>query len=243
MYVYGRQPVLEALRSEHPVHQVILAHEAKGKVIAQIERLSTNAGVPLIRKNKNDLQKFVGPVVHQGVIAEVEFQPYLNQAQFEHILQTSPQPFLLILDHIQDTHNLGAILRTAEIAGVNVIVVPQKGRAPLNATVAKTSAGALFYSHFFLAEHLEATLQSLTEQGIAVFATLPGASTLLYQANFKNGTAIVIGSEDRGVRKNLLKYCTQTIKIPQFGRVNSLNASVSAAIVLYEVVRQRNFSD
>ncbi len=241
MFVYGRQPVLEAIRSQHPVKQVLLAKGSSGRVIGQIEKTCGVRQIPLKTIEKNQLQKFVGPVVHQGVVAEVEFKPYLSATQFESLLKDTDHPFLLVLDHVQDPHNVGAILRTAEIAGVDCVVLPEKGSAPLNATVAKTSAGAMFYNQFYMVESLEAVLQQLADHQIARFAALPAARQIIYQANFKEPLAIVIGSEDKGVRKNLLQFCDQTIKIPQFGHVNSLNASVSTAIILFEVVRQRHF--
>lgn len=241
MFIYGRQPVLEAIRSPHQVKQVLLAKGSTGKVIAQIEKACRTRQILLKMIEKNQLQKFVGPVVHQGVVAEVVFDPYLTETQFEALLQHAEQPFLLVLDHVQDPHNVGAILRTAEIAGVDCVILPQKGSAPLNATVAKTSAGALFYNQFYQVENLETVLQQLAERNITRFAALPSAGQIIYQSNFKQALAIVIGSEDKGVRKNLLKFCDQSIKIPQFGHVNSLNASVSTAIILFEVVRQRHF--
>ena len=242
MFIYGRQPVLEALRSQHEVKRVVLAGEASGKAIGIFERACQKRGISLQKMPKNQLQKFVGPVVHQGVIAEIDFNPFLNEQQFWQLIEEKAQPLLLILDHIQDTHNVGAILRTAEIVGVDCVVMPEKGSAPLNATVAKTSAGALFYTRFRQVESLEEILQKLNEKDIAGFAALPWAEQTIYEANFRRGMALVIGSEDKGVRKNLLKFCSQSVKIPQFGHVNSLNASVSTAIILYEVVRQRHFS-
>lgn len=241
MFIYGRQPVLEAIRSPHPVKQVMLARGSTGKIIGQIEKVCAAKQIPLKFIEKNQLQKFVGPVVHQGVVAEVEFKPFLSGTQFEALLQNTERPFLLVLDHVQDPHNVGAILRTAEIAGVDCVILPQKGSAPLNATVAKTSAGALFYNQFYMVENLEVVLQQLADLQIVRFAALPSAGQIIYQANFVKPLALVIGSEDKGVRRNLLKFCDQKVKIPQFGHVNSLNASVSTAIILFEIVRQRHF--
>lgn len=243
LYIYGRQPVLEALRSRHPVLGVYLAKNVSGKAIGSIRKICESRSITVKTIDKNALQKFVGPVVHQGVVAFVRFQPYLDEAQWQQLVSTQESPLVLIADQIQDPHNLGAILRTAEITGVDCIVLPQKGSAPLNATVAKTSAGALFHTHFYLSPVLEETLLQLQESNFPIFATMPTAQQLMYQANFRDKTALVIGSEGKGVRKSLLRYCTHSIKIPQFGKVNSLNASVSAAIVLYEVIRQRKFSD
>ena len=242
LYIYGRQPVLEALRSSQEVVRVFLAENITGKTINTIRGLCQSQDITLQTVQKNELQKFVGAVVHQGVAALIRFQPFLREKQWLSLLTEEPNPVILIADQIQDAHNLGAILRTAEITNVNCIVLPQKGSAPLNATMAKTSAGALFYARFYLATVLEKTLLQLQENNFAVYATLPSANQSIYDANFKNKTAIIIGSENKGIRKSLLHYCTHSIKIPQFGKVSSLNASVSAAFVLYEIIRQRKFS-
>ncbi len=242
IYIYGRQPVYEALRSPHRVLQVFLADNASGKIIGRIRQLCQQQNIPLDTVPKNDLQKLVGPVVHQSVAALVEFQPFLSPGEWHYLIHEKPNPLILVADQIQDPHNLGAILRTSEITNVDCIILPQKGSAPLNATVAKTSTGALFYTRFYMAPSLEKLLLVLQENDFSVFATMPGAEKTIYDANFKEKTALIIGSEDKGVRKNLLHYCTEAVKIPQFGHVNSLNASVSAAIVLYEVIRQRHFT-
>ncbi len=240
MYIYGRQPVAEALHSSHVVHRVILAPKVSGKVISRIKRLCQTQNVPIEIVEKGHLQRFVGPVVHQGVIAEVEFQPFLDEQAFATILN-KPEALLLFLDQIQDPHNLGAILRTAEIAGVDLIILPEKGTAPLNATVAKTSAGALFHCQLYATSLPEQTLQQLQKANFNIYAALPQAQQTIYESSFSGKCAIVVGSEDRGVRKALLPYCHTAVKIPQFGKVNSLNASVSTAIILFEAVRQRKF--
>ena len=242
LYIYGRRPVYEALRSAHTVFQVFLAENSSGKIIGKIKQQCTKKQVPFDLIPKNDLQKLVGPVVHQGVAALIEFNPFLSREAWQKLIEQKPDALLLITDQIQDAHNLGAILRTCEISGVDCVVLPSKGSAPLNATVAKTSSGALFHVQFHTADSLENSLVHLQDNDFSVFATLPSAEQTIYQADFTGKTALIIGSEDKGVRKNLLPYCTHAVKIPQFGHVNSLNASVSAAIVLYEAVRQRYFA-
>ncbi len=243
LYIYGRQPVYEALRSAHRVLQIYQAENVSGKIVGRIRQLCQQKNIPLDTVPKNDLQKLVGPVVHQGVVAYLEFQPFLSPGEWHYLIHEKPNPLILVADQIQDPHNLGAILRTSEITNVDCIVLPTKGSAPLNATVAKTSAGALFYTRFYQAPSTEKILLNLQENDFAVFATLPSAEQTIFEADFKGKTALIIGSEDKGVRKNLLHYCTDSVKIPQFGRVNSLNASVSAAVVLYEVIRQRFFCE
>ncbi len=238
--IYGRQPVIEALRSEKRVNKVWLAKEAEGKIIARIERRCLKNNVSVVKVGKNDLQKIVGAVVHQNVAAEIEFNPFITNGTFKKII-SKKNILILILDQIQDAHNMGAILRTAEITAVDLIIFPAKGSAELNATVAKTSAGALFHVPLFLTNDLAAVINILKEGGVNVYAAMGNAESNIYETDFSDSTAIIIGSEGKGVRKNIANLCDAGISIPQYGRINSLNASVSAAIILYEVVRQREF--
>jgi 23S rRNA (guanosine2251-2'-O)-methyltransferase len=238
--IYGKQPVIEALRSNYKVNEVKIAQNTKDKQIKIIENLSRQQNVHIDFVPKNDLQKDIGPVVHQGVAAETEAFQYLNYHQFQDTYQNNQQPFYIALDQVQDPHNLGAIIRTAESAGVTAVILPEKGSAEMNATVAKTSAGAVFHTSIFKTPFLERTLEELNDNGISTFSTTPSARQSLYQVNLKEGICFVIGSEGKGVRKNILKLCTEHIALPQRGKVSSLNASVAAAIIIYEAVRQRS---
>jgi len=242
LYVYGRQPVIEALRSKYEVQALWLADDARGGSIAYIEKLAGQQQVPLLRIAKNKLQQYVGAVVHQGVAAKVVFRPYLKDGEFKALLTAGEPPLILILDQIQDPHNLGAIIRSAEISGVHCIVLPEKGSAGLNATVAKTSAGALFHLPFFSAPHLPEILQLLQAQDVTIAALLPRAQQTIFETDLNVPLALLVGNEGSGVRKNLLAFCTLTMAIPQVGKVASLNASVSAAVVLFEIMRQKKFT-
>ena len=239
--VYGRQIVLEALRSACNVKNIWIAKNAAGKNIGQIKKLAELKGVPIQYVNQNDLQKIVGAVVHQGSAALVKFKPFINDDLFYQIIQSKSNPFILILDQIQDTHNLGAILRTAEITAVDIIVIPQKGSAQINATTAKTSAGALFNIKLYQAGDIPNLIESLRQTNIPTYAAASDAKKNIYEVDLKKSAAVIIGSEGRGVRKNLADLCDASISIPQYGKVNSLNASVSAAVILYEVIRQRHY--
>ncbi len=237
--VYGRQPVVEALRSAYKINSIWLARDLQGKVVAQIERLAENKNVTIRSVNKNDIQKLSGPVVHQGVAAEMEPLSIKEENLLEGFLSEIENPFLLILDQVQDPHNMGAILRTAEISGVDAVILPEKGSAQLNATVAKTSAGALFHLNIFRVQYLESVIETLNEKNILTGALMPGSENSMYQKDFKKPLAVIVGSEGPGVRKNITRLCSDKITIPQFGKIESLNASVATAVVLYEVVRQR----
>ncbi|MBN2425189.1 MAG: 23S rRNA (guanosine(2251)-2'-O)-methyltransferase RlmB [Calditrichaceae bacterium] len=239
LYIYGRQPVIEAIRSGHKIFEVWLGKDSQGSAVKTIENLCKTHQIKLNRKEKNELQKWTGSVVHQGVAARLEPVSIIDEKEIDKTLQYIPAPFILVLDQIQDPHNLGAILRSAEACGVDLIIMPVKGSAPINATVVKTSAGAVFYLRLMMTGNLPGLLEKFQMNGISTIATLPNRGQQLYEMNFLKGVAVIIGSEGEGVRKNLWPYCTHRAVIPQKGKVNSLNASVAAGIVLYEVLRQR----
>jgi len=239
-FIYGRQPALEALRSEYTVNKIWMAKGNKGPGIGNIRRLADLRAVKIEEVLKNKLQKFTGPVVHQGIAASVAPLQKLTTGQFKHISESKTSPLILILDQVQDPHNLGAIIRTAEISGVDVIVYAEKGTAKLNATVAKTSAGALFHMQFYETHDIVEIIERLNAAGIQTYASVMKSEMPMYEASLHKGSAIIIGSEGKGLRKNIANLCTDQIFIPQFGKVNSLNVSVAAAILLYEAVRQRN---
>jgi 23S rRNA (guanosine2251-2'-O)-methyltransferase len=239
--IYGRQPVIEAILAGKNVSKVWLAKGATGKIIARIERQCLLKEIPLQKTGKNDLQKIVGAVVHQNVAAEMEFNPYISEDEFNSLVQERENITVLILDQIQDSHNMGAILRTAEITATDVIVIPEKGSAGVNATIAKTSVGALFHVPIYSAPDLMGVINFLKGKEIMVYAAVGNTEINIYETDFSGGTAIIIGSEGKGVRKNIANLCDAKIAIPQFGRINSLNASVSTAVILYELVRQRKY--
>jgi 23S rRNA (guanosine2251-2'-O)-methyltransferase len=241
--IFGRQPVFEALRFGNAVQTIWIAKGVKDKPIRQIEEYAVKTNITINYIDKNDIQKIVGAVVHQGVAAEVIYNNFINDDALDPFIVDCTNPFIIILDQIQDPHNLGAIIRTAEITNADLIVLPVKGSAPINATVAKTSAGALFGIKIHQTENLNQFIQRLQDKGIFVFATAVSTRQSIYQVDFTNPTALIIGSEDKGIRKNIQTVCDELITIPQLGKLNSLNASVSSAIVMYEVIRQRKFNN
>lgn len=238
--VYGRQAVMEALKSSYSIQQLWLANDLQGKIVNQIKNLAENRNVDIKVVPKNEIQKISGPVVHQGVAAVLEPLKVGLQSDLDTFIKKEKNHFILLLDQIQDPHNLGAIFRTAEICGVQAVIIPEKGSAQLNDTVAKTSAGALFHLNIFRVDNLETCFETFADFKITSLALMPGADRPMYQMDLKQSVALVVGSEGQGVRKNIRRLCSDRISIPQFGKVDSLNASVATAVVLYEVVRQRS---
>ncbi len=239
--IYGRQTVLEALRFGCNIQNIWLAAGSKDGPIRQIEEAAHKKNIKISYVNKNDIQKIVGAVVHQGAAADVNYKNFINKERLDSFLTKLKNPFILILDQIQDPHNLGAIIRTSEITNVDLLVLTIKGTAPINATVVKTAAGALFGVKIHRTENLIYFIKYLQQKGIFVFASAASAKQSIFQVDFTNPIALIIGSEDKGVRKNIQTVCDELISIPQLGKLNSLNASVSAAVILYEIIRQRYF--
>jgi 23S rRNA (guanosine2251-2'-O)-methyltransferase len=239
LIIYGKQPVYEALRSEHRISQIYIAREMDKKDSFKISNLAEKKKIKIIKSRKSDLQRICGPVLHQGVAAKLDKYKYLDTKNLQDIISSDDSPFLLILDQIQDPHNLGAILRTAESAGITALILPEKGSASVSPTVVKTSAGAVFHCLIHRTQDLGQMIQDLKNRKIKILATVTNRPDTIYSTDLTGPLAIVVGSEGKGVRKNIQRLCDKSISIPGFGKVDSLNASVSTAVVVFEAVRQR----
>jgi len=240
--IYGKQPVLEALRSDYRIKRIILAKEIESKELQPILKLCREKNIAVTYEKKSNLQRHCGPALHQGIIAYIDDFIYLSDKAIFEMIRLAKTPFILILDQIQDPHNLGAIIRTAEVAGATAIILPEKGSAAITPTVAKTSAGAIFHCSVHRTPDLPKFIQQIQVEHIHVVAMAPNREKTIFDADLKIPIALIIGSEGKGVRKNIENLCDEAISIPGFGRLDSLNASVSSAIVLFEVVRQRKYS-
>jgi len=236
--IYGRQPVWEALRAGHTVKTLYLT-SGEGKIIRRIQEKARTLQIPIHKTSKDALQKLTGPVVHQGIAAEIgAVMPGDQQALLEYLSQKEA-PFVVILDQIQDPHNVGAIIRSAEVAGAHALVLGAKGSPEINATIVKTSVGAVFHLPLFRVARLDDLIEQFNEQGIYTVALKEGNPTPMYHLDLRRAVALITGNEGQGVRKNILRLCRGVLSIPQQGRIGSLNASVAAAVALFEVVRQR----
>ncbi len=216
-----------------------LGRELEKKNIIPVLKLCEKKGVAVDYMPKAKLQILCGAVVHQGYVARLSDYKYLNEEDFFQLLHKISQPLVLILDQIQDTHNLGAIIRTAESVNLTALVMAEKGGAEINATVAKTSAGAIFHCPIHRTPDLIVFLEKLKTTGLKIVGTVMAGQYTIYQADLNTGLAVIVGSEGKGIRKNILMHCDEQVSIPMFGRIDSLNVSVSTAVVLYEIIRQR----
>ena len=237
--VEGRNAVLEVLKSGRDVEKIIVA---KGHTEGTIHRIIAQArdrGIVVQQTERSRLDEISQTKNHQGIICFVAAHDYVD---VEDILQRAKDqgedPFLLVLDGLTDPHNLGAILRTADAAGVHGVVIPKRNAVGLTATVAKTSAGAIEYVPVAKVANLVSLLEKLKKAGLwIVCADMDGQE--IYEADLKGPLALVIGAGGEGVSRLVKENCDYTVSIPMQGKISSLNASVAAAVLMYEAVRQR----
>ena len=237
--IEGRNAVMEAFRSGKPIDKVYILDGCQDGPIRSIVREAKKHDTILNFVTKERLNQISETGRHQGVIAQAAAYEY---AQVEDMLELAKQkgedPFLILLDNIEDPHNLGAIIRTANLAGAHGVIIPKHRAAGLTATVAKTSAGALNYTPVAKVTNLVKTMEELKEKGLwFVCADMDG--DVMYRVNLKGPIGLVIGNEGEGVGRLVKETCDMTAAIPMKGDIDSLNASVAAGVLAYEIVRQR----
>ena len=237
--VAGRNAVLELLKSDNDINKIYYERGEKHGSINEILGKAKEKKIVLVETDKLKLDSMA--MNNQGVIAVV---PPFNYCEVEHILEVAKQknedPFVLILDGIEDPHNLGSIIRTAETAGVHGIIIPKRRNVQVNSTVVKVSTGATNYVKVARVNNLNETIRKLKEAGLWIIGTDGEAKTLYYNQDLKGPLAFIIGSEGYGMSRLVKENADCLIKIPMKGQITSLNASVSAGIVIYEAVKQRN---
>ena len=238
--IEGRNAVIEALRAGTAIDKIYLQKSETDKTLGHIASKARSAGAVVVEADKRKLDAMSRTHAHQGVIALSSVREY---ASVEDILQAAADkgeaPLLVVCDELSDPHNLGAVIRTAECAGAHGVIIPKRRSAGLTAVVAKTSAGAVSHVPVARVANLTACLKELKEQGVWVYGTAADARQTIYQADLKGSAAIVIGSEGTGMSRLVRETCDVLLSIPMKGKLNSLNASAAAAILLYEAVRQR----
>jgi 23S rRNA (guanosine2251-2'-O)-methyltransferase len=238
-FTYGIRPVMEAIAAGQPIDKVLIRNGLKGEFFQEFFAAVRQQGIPFQFVPPGKLDRITRKN-HQGVIA------FLSPVDFYRIEEVLPglfeqgkNPFLLILDGVTDVRNFGAILRTAECAGVQGVIIPQKNFARVSEDTAKTSAGALYRIPLCRATSLEDAIEYLKKSGIQVIGVTEKTQTDYYQLDMSNPTALVMGSEDRGISPALMQKVHFLARIPLAGEIESLNVSVAAGIMIYEAVRQR----
>lgn len=238
--VAGRNPVMEVLSGERDVERVFIADGSEGSV-SKIVALAREQGVIVDFVPKEKIDAMAPGVKHQGVVAKVSEYKYADMEEvFARAEASGEDPFIIILDEISDPHNLGAIIRTAECAGAHGVVIPKRRAASLTQTVALSAAGAIENMPVVQVTNLARTIEELQSKGVWVGAADMDGETY-YEANLTGPIAIVIGNEGKGVGRLVKEKCDFVLSIPMYGRINSLNASNAAAVLMYGIRRARGF--
>ncbi|MBT1278549.1 23S rRNA (guanosine(2251)-2'-O)-methyltransferase RlmB [Thermoanaerobacter sp. CM-CNRG TB177] len=237
--IFGRNPVMEAIKSGKEIEKIYVSKTAKGN-ISKIINLAKEAGIVVSTTDNETLSKLAGSQNHQGIVAlSAVYQYFEVEDLLEYAEQKKEKPFLLILDEITDPHNLGAIIRSAEAFGVHGIIIPKRRAVGVNATVVKTSAGAVEHMKIAKVSNINNTIRNLKERGLWIVGTDVNGGKSFEEIDYDFPVALVIGNEGKGVSKLVLQNCDFVVKIPMKGKINSLNASVAASLLIYQVVSKR----
>ncbi len=241
--VIGRNAVTEAIKSGRSINKILIAKGERQGSIKELIALAKDAGIMLQEAEYRKLDEISGGLRHQGVVA---YGAPVDYVELDDILKIAEDkgepPFLILLDELEDPHNLGAILRTADAVGVHGVLIPKRRSCPLSATVAKTSAGAMEYVPVARIGNVAQTIKLLKEKNIwAVGADMDGDKDY-YESDLTGALLLVVGSEGKGISRLAKEQCDFLVKIPMQGKINSLNASVASSILLYESLKQRKIA-
>ena len=241
--IYGLNPVMEALRGKRRAFELFLSGAGSDRRFAKMLQLAKERDVPVRQRDKGDISRLCGTEHHQGVALRVEAFAY---ADMEDILarwrSSGESGLIVVLDGVQDPHNLGALIRSAACAGAHGVIIPRDRAVGVTAVVEKTSAGAVETVPVAQVANIAQTLEELKREGFWIYGAEGKAAASLYDQDFRGNTAVVIGGEGEGIRPLVQKKCDYLVSIPIKGGVNSLNASVAGGVMLFEIVRQRNFT-
>lgn len=238
-FVFGIRAVIEAIRSDKEIDRVLVKKGSRGELFNELSEMTTNLNIPVQFVPVEKINR-VTRKNHQGVLAFISPITYHNIEEIlPRLFEEGKNPLILVLDRVSDVRNFGAIARSAEVAGAQAIVIPDKGAAQINADAVKTSAGALHLIPVCRVKSLERTLQFLQESGLCLIAGSEKGEKLYFETDMNRPLAIIIGAEDKGVDASLLKKADELVKIPQSGEIDSLNVSVAASILMFDAVRQR----
>ncbi len=238
--VEGRNAVIEALRAGRPIDKIYIARGETDKTLGHIASKARASGIVVVEADRRKLDGMSVTHAHQGVVAISAAREYATLAELlARAEEKGEPPFLVACDEISDPHNLGAILRTAECVGAHGVVIPKRRSAGLTATVDKASAGAAEHIPVARVANLASALRELKEKGLWIYGTAADGASPLWETDFSGPVCLVIGSEGDGMSRVVSEECDFRVSIPMRGEIGSLNASASAAVVMYEVLRRR----
>ncbi|NLD50153.1 MAG: 23S rRNA (guanosine(2251)-2'-O)-methyltransferase RlmB [Clostridiaceae bacterium] len=236
----GRNPVLEALKSDRTINKIVVSKGDKEGSIRQLIAMAREKGIVVQETDRSNLDKVSLTHAHQGVIAYVSVKDYVEVEDIlESAVSKGESPFIIILDSITDPQNLGSILRTADAVGAHGVIIPKRRAAGLNSVVSKASAGAVEYVPVARVTNIVQTIEFLKKNNVWVIGTDHSGREPFYETDLKGAVALVIGSEGEGMGKLVTESCDIVVNIPMKGKISSLNAAVAGAIVMYEISRQR----
>lgn len=239
--VEGKNAVFEALRSSRPANKLYVEKDSQDAFLLRIIAMAREKDIPIQYVERKKLDTMSLTRAHQGVILETAAREYVEVDDILAVAKEKGEdPFILVLDEITDTNNFGSIIRSAECAGVHGIIIPKRRSVSLNATVAKVAAGALEYVPVARVTNLVQTLRSLKNEGIWIIGTDMDGESVYYETDLKGPCALVIGSEGEGMSRLVKNECDLVVKIPMKGTISSLNAGVAAALVMFEIAKQRS---
>lgn len=239
-YIFGTRAVMEAIKNARPIERVLFRQGLDNELFSQLFQLVKENNIPFQFVPVEKINR-VTRKNHQGILAFLSAVEFANiETLLPGLFELGRDPLILILDQVTDVRNFGAIVRTAECGGVDAIVIPEKGMARIGADAVKTSAGALHYVPVCKTASLATTIKFLKNSGLKIVAATEKSSRVYTFADFNSPLAIVMGSEEKGISTDILNLADDRVKIPVYGKIESLNVSVAAALMIYETVRQRN---
>lgn len=238
-FIFGTRTVIEALHAGKEIDKILVNKELNNDLIKELLGLAKQGGIPVVRVPEAKLNRTTRKN-HQGVVAHISSIAYASLDNvIEECFSKGVAPLIMVLDRITDVRNFGAIARTADVAGVHALVIPEKGSAQINADAVKTSAGALNYLPICRVKNLYFTVKDLKKMGMQIVSASEKADKDMYEADLTLPTALVLGSEEEGISRELLGITDETVAIPMKGNIDNLNVSVAAGVIIYEAYRQR----
>ena len=238
-FIFGLRPVIEAIEAGKTIDKIFVQNALQGPIYAELKAILAKHKIRPNYVPVEKLNRFTRKN-HQGIVAFISDVPFHKiEDLLPQIFEEGRTPFLLILDRLTDVRTFGAICRTAECAGIDAIILPEKGAAPINSDAIKTSAGAIYNIKICKQNNLAHTVDYLQQSGVQVFAATEKAQKLIYEVDFSQPCAVVMGNEETGISKEVMHHSDEKIKLPIEGKTQSLNVSVACGAILYEAVRQK----
>lgn len=238
--IEGRNPVMEAVKGGRTIEYIMVSRGEKTGSIRELIRIARDRKIVIKEVDKKKLDSICQTGAHQGVIAVVTPYEYCDLKDIlDYAKEKEESPFIIILNEIEDPHNFGSIIRTAEVCGVHGIIIPKRRNVGVTPTVYKSSAGAIEHVKIAKVTNVNNAIDELKEQGVWVYGADMSGKDYCFNVNFSGAVALVIGSEGHGVSKLTKEKCDILVKIPMAGQINSLNASVAGGIIMYEILKQR----